>query len=262
MAEQLLPAENTPTPEEVVQMYAELLRNMYDKKSLSIFTFGKTGSGKSTLGKAIVGIDKDTDTPKEHYGWDPCLTKPQRYDRKVGNVDVAVIDSRGLFDGSADAQDDGTVRAMKLVLGPGSSGLGIRRGRGESGVIIVCIDMHERLDESTIKSLAALQQKVGIGVWAHVIIALTKADRFEAEKWLEEKPRKEGKAAYLKRRFEEEVNKRKKMLKMLFTRCNDETKSPDLAIGLTPEQYDELKIPIIPTSELQKKALIKLKWTK
>ena len=255
MAERSLPAESRSTPEEVVQMYAELVSNISEKKSFNIFTFGKTGSGKSTLGKAIIGDGKETATPEEHYGWDACLAKPRRYECKVGNVAVAVIDTLGLFDANADAQDDvdGTVRAMGLVFRKDekSSGLG--------GVIIVCIDMHERLDESSIKPLAALQQKFGSGIWAHVIIALTKADRFEAEKWLEGKPRREGKAAYLKRRFEEEVSKRKKWLKTLFTRCNDTAEeSADFAIGLTPEQYDELKIPIIPTSELKKQALTKM----
>ena len=55
----------------------------------------------------------------------------------------------------------------------------------DRGVIIVCIAMHEKMDDSTIKPLAALQNKFGYEIWTHVIIALTKADRFEAEKWLE-----------------------------------------------------------------------------
>ena len=162
---------------------------------------------------------------------------------------VAVIDARGLFDGHvhADAQDDDTVRAIGRVLDKDRRGLG-------SGVIIVCMAMHERLDESTIKTLVALQNKFGYEIWTHVIIALTKADRFEAEKWLEEKPGKEGKGAYLRQKFEEEVEKRRTMLKDLFTRGNDKAQ-PDCIIGLTPEQYDE---PIMPTSELQKKALKKM----
>ena len=252
MAVQSHPADGRPTPEEQVRMYTELLSNINGKKSVNIFTFGKTGSGKSTLGKAIIGVDTETDTPEEHYGWDACLTKPQRYQTKVGNVDVGVIDTRGLSDGLADAQDDGTVQAMGLVLRKDgkSSGLG-------SGVIVICMAMHERLDESTLKALVALQNKFGYEIWTHVIIALTKADRFEAEKWLEEKPKKESKAAYIRRRFGEEVEKRKMMLKELFTRGNDKAK-PDCVIGLTPEQYDELKIPIMPTSELQKKALRKM----
>ena len=68
------------------------------------------------------------------------------------------------------------------------------------------------------------------------------------------KPLKESKVAFLRRRFDEELDEHRMMLKELFTRGNDKA-NPGCIIGLTPEQYDELKIPIIPTSEFTNKAL-------
>ena len=216
----------------------QLLASIGEKKILKIFTFGKTGSGKSSLGSAIGGFPKDA-APKELYGWASNETKPTEFHREVGNVKVVVIDTPGLCDGLQSTNDEETVEKMKHVL-----------NNDCSGVIIICLEMHERMDESTMKPLIDLHQRFGLEIWPHVIIALTKADRYEKEKWLKEKPRGKSKAEYLKCRFAKEVEGRKAYLKAIFT--EDRFKS---RIRMTQSEYEKLQIPIVSTSQLEKEQM-------
>ena len=228
---------------------------MGEKKSFMIFTFGKTGSGKSSLGKAIVGVQeeaapKDQDgwapneakatrsAPKDLYGWAPNEAKATRFRAIVDSVDVVVTDTPGLCDGLQSTNDEETVELMGDVL-----------SNDCSGVIIICLEMHQRMDESTIKPLIDLHQKFGSGIWSHVIIALTKADRYEEDKWLKEKPSEKPKAEYLKCRFAKQVEDCKAYLKAIFT--EDRFKSM-CRIGMTQSEYEKLQIPIVPTSQLKK----------
>ena len=227
---------------EATRLYGTL-QQQDEKKSLTIFLFGKAGSGKSLLGKSIVGIDAE-DTPREVSGWSSCKTEETYFYTTVGNVDVTIVDTRGLCDGMKDANDDKTVRLMGEVL-----------NNDRSGVIIICLELHQRMDESTLKPMVFLHRQFGREIWAHVIIALTKADRYEKEKWLKDRPRGKSKAEYLVCRFYEEVRRCKQYLQMMFT--GDEMKS-ECRIGMTECEFEELKIPVIPTSQLGRTEIRKM----
>ena len=226
---------------EVTRLYGTLQQN--EKKSLTIFLFGKAGSGKSSLGKSIVGIDAE-DGPIEFSGWASLKTKDTHFRMTVGNVDVTIVDTRGLCDGLEDANDFETVQQMGDVL-----------NNDRSGVIIVCLEMHQRVDESTLKPLIFLHEQFGMAIWAHVIIALTKADRYEEGKWLDMCPRGKSKAEYLVCRFHDEVSICEDYLQAIFTL--DERKLK-YRIGMTKREFEELQIPVIPTSQLRRMEMRKM----
>ena len=64
-----------------------------------------------------------------------------------------------------------------------------------------------------------------------------------------------SKKQFLQIKFAEEVEKRKTSLKRLFT---DQVR-PSCRIGMTEEEFDELQIPVIPTSRLNKKSMDRMK---
>ena len=220
-----------------------LYGTLNERKNITIFLFGKAGSGKSSLGKSIVGIEAE-DVPREVSGWVPFKTEDTHFCTTVGNVDVTIVDTRGLCDGLEDAKDYETVQLMGDVL-----------NNDRSGVIIVCLEMHQRIDESTLKPLIFLHKQFGMAIWAHVIIALTKADRYEEDKWLENRPRGKSKAEYLVCRFHEEVKVRKQYLQTIFT---SEEMKPRYRIGMTKREFKELQIPVIPTSQLRRTEIRKM----
>ena len=103
------------------------------------------------------------------------------------------------------------------------------------------------MDESTLKPLIFLHRQFGRKIWPYVIIALTKADRYEEDKWLEDRPRGKSKLEHLVCRFNEEVRRCKRYLQAIFT---GEEMKPRYRIEMTKREYNELKIPVIPTSQL------------
>ena len=224
---------------EVTRLYDTL----NERKNITIFLFGKAGSGKSSLGKSIVGIDAE-DAPREVSGWAPSKTEDAYFRMTVGNVDVTIVDTRGLCDGLEDAKDYETVQQMGDVL-----------TNDRSGVILVCLEMHQRIDESTLKPLVFLHRQFGREIWPHVIIALTKADRYEEDKWLENCPKGKSRPAYLVHRFHEEVEICKRHLQTIFT--SDEMK-PRYRIRMTECEFEELQIPVVPTSQLRETEMSKM----
>ena len=129
------------------------------------------------------------------------------------------------------------------------------------GIIIICIKMYERIDESSMATLAMLHQKYGLRIWKHVVIVLTMADRYEEHKWLKLKlkpPKFEGSnSEFLIKKFRDEVDNRKNLLK---TYCTDKTLQPSCCIGMTDEdEFNNLKIPVLPTSQLKKHEMDRMK---
>ena len=82
----------------------------------------------------------------------------------------------------------------------------------------------------------------GRDFWFHVVIALTKADRYEAHKWL-------SKPAVYPLNFEKDLQNYRRVLKKKFTATADQVE-PSCHIGMTETEFDQ--IPIVPTSELNK----------
>ena len=65
----------------------------------------------------------------------------------VGKVILNVFDTRGTMDASPEAHEKATIEIVGNILD------------AEKGVIIICIKMYERIDESTLATLAMLHQK-------------------------------------------------------------------------------------------------------
>ena len=208
-----------------------ILEEAKREQVVNIAIIGKVGSGKTSIASAIVG--RDTDGSCE--GWESG-TKQIRsdFEMKVGQVTINIIDTRGTKDVVKDTRD----HDKEIVEIAGEI---VKTGKG---VILICIKMYERVDDSTLATLATLHKKLEITFWKHVIVALTFADRYEEHKWLKSNES-------LSKKFKEEVEKRKRLLKRYFTAANDEA-SPSCLIGMEDEDFDKLKIPVIPTSQLDK----------
>ena len=231
----------TFTDEELQRIKDEATR----PQTASIVTFGKIGSGKSSLALCIVGKDKDAFKSKEGFIADE--TRFDSVDVQVGQVTVNVIDTHGMMDpmmGPGTHNED----AIELV--------GAIATNESKGVIVVCIKMYERVDESTLMMLATLHKKFGESVWNHVIIALTNADRYEENKWLSQRFRK-SKKEFLVEKFAETVKERQKNIKEYFTADTKVKKS--CKIGMATESFNKLKIPIIPTAQLDEYEMKRMK---
>ena len=71
-----------------------------------------------------------------------------------------------------------------------------------SGVVLICVEMHRRTDVSTAETLALIHKNCSPEIWRFVVIALTKANQYPEETWLERKGRWELSSTVLKREFE------------------------------------------------------------
>ena len=165
----------------------------------------------------------------------------------VGNVILNVFDTRGTMDVSPEAHDRDTIEIVGNIFD------------AEKGVIIICIKMYERIDESTLATLAMLHKKYGLRIWKHVVIVLTMADRYEENKWLKSKEFKESeesKSEFVIKKFRDAVDNRKDLLR---TYCTNEALQPSCCIGMDKKDFDDLKIPVLPTSQLEKHEIDRMK---
>ena len=188
-----------------------------DALSVSMIMFGRVASGKTSLGSAIVG------TYMDKTGWRSSASTRQVH-IQVGKGSVNVFDTPGELTRFTDI--DPKLFDSKIV-------------------VIVCIDMNEQLNAYTLEALALLHKKFGWNIWFRVVIALTKADSYEKNKWFVSKSRFGSNRSVLTDRFAQELIKWKTGFKTFFT---DE-------IGMTEEEVDDLQIPIVPTAQLNKYAL-------
>ena len=193
------------------------VRRKEDALSVSMIMFGRVASGKTSLGSAIVG------TYMDKTGWRSSASTRQVH-IQVGQGSVNVFDTPGELTRFTDI--DPKLFDSKIV-------------------VIVCIDMNEQLNAYTLEALALLHKKFGWNIWFRVVIALTKADSYEKNKRFVSKSRFGSNRSVLTDRFAQELIKWKTGFKTFFT---DE-------IGMTEEEVDDLQIPIVPTSQLNKYAL-------
>ena len=198
-------------------------------QSVSIIMFGKSGSGKTSLSSAIANKEIDESTK----GWDSSAKSIRRVRIQIGEGSVNILDTPGVADTNLIGIDP------KLF--------------DSKVVIIVCINMYEGLDESTLEALAQLHKTFVWDFWFQVIIVLTKADCYEKHKWLISQTQPETED-YLKITFSEELEKLKIILRKAFTATANQA-PPHCHIGMTGDEFDDLQIPIIPTSQLNQQAL-------
>ena len=208
--------------------------------STSIVTFGKGGTGKSSLALAIAG--KENDLTKAKEGFRSVTKESDETTFQVENVTVKIIDTSGMMD-TESTRDDKTVHEISQML-----------TNDFSGVFVVCIDMYERLDSLTVQILAQINRRLGMQFWLHAVIALTKADRYEEDDWdkeweLENKKSNISKSDFYRKKFSETIEDRSSILKEVFTACREDVKE-SCFFDMTNDDYDRLKIPIIPTSRL------------
>ena len=150
------------------------------------------------------------------------------------------------LDASPEAHEKATIEIVGNILD------------AEKGVIIICIKMYERIDESTLATLAMLHQKYRLRIWKHVVIALTMADRYEEHKWLKSKGPKESKSKFLSDKFRKEITEREKQLKEYCIASNDNSLR-SCYIGMTEAEFVGLRIQVLPTSQLEKHEMERMK---
>ena len=186
----------------------ELQKKQERGNSLRIVTVGKGGVGKSSLIRDLLGPEAKQ-KPDVAGGWEPCTTTVQGYDIPVGKgVTVYVYDTRGVSDkggwnqppecetGNQPECETGNQPECEARNQPecymdvdhGTTVIGEICNNDINGVLLVCIPMHERLDEDTKKFLKNLHQKYGSQhIWRYTVITLTKADGYNGGEWLESK---------------------------------------------------------------------------
>ena len=214
----------------------KVLRLFQSSKSLFIFTVGKTGAGKSSLVGDILGPDAEK-KPSPKRGMQPATMGAESFEIPVGDVSVKIYDTRGMFDGCGGNHESETLRQISQIC-----------RNDVHGVLLVCIEMHQRLDKSTLETLALIHKRFGKEIWRCAVIALTKADRYPTTEWLESKKWWQREEPILKKKFEEDLSAAKKYLKSLLTGSRDV--ASECYIGLTEEEFEQLEIPILPASQL------------
>ena len=230
-------------PEEELLRTAQYVEEF--SKSLSIIAIGKTGTGKSTLVSDLLNPDA-ADKPVVKEGMEPGTNKTEGYTIQVGDVSVKVYDTRGLSDvtqkrDGTGHHDDETVAEVGKII-----------NNDLNGVVLVCIQMHERLDESTVETLARLHEMYGKKIWHHVVIALTKADRYLEDEWLESKKWHQTRRSILSTKFDESLCNAKESVRKCFK----------IHLEMKDKEYDDLGIPVLPTSKLNPKCMSKMEMVR
>ena len=224
----------------VVQNIKNILDAIGDsKKSFTIVAVGKPGCGKSTLIGDILGPHAKK-KPTVGSGKDPVTTETAVYKILVDDVSVDVCDTRGLFDTVGGDHEKETIGIVKEIC-----------TNDRNGVLLICMEMHGRSDVSTAETLALLHKNCGPEIWRFVVIALTKANQYPEENWLVSKGRWEASGTVLKREFESCLAENRQHIQRLFTDTTHIKES--CRIGMSIEEFEALRIPILPVARLHPK---------
>jgi len=147
------------------RVQTELSDWMKKSNSVSILVCGKTGTGKSTLVNGLVGKL----VAQEGEELDAMTSKVTNYDRKIGNIQLAIWDSPGLR--------DRTSREESFLAD-------IKTHCRDVDLFLYCIQMSETRFGSgsdDVVSMKKLTQTLGNDLWANAIIVLTFAQDIEEE---------------------------------------------------------------------------------
>lgn len=236
-------AKGIPLTSEMEKDIVELSEKISSiSKSLDIFFIGKAGSGKSTLCGDILGPDAKH-KPTGAMSPRPVTEDTESYQYPLkDDLLVTVYDTRGMLDGHAGGHEEKTIAQLIEVCNNDMM----------NGVVVVCIPMpyHGRIGAADLAPLSLLHKKVGKRVWDRTVIALTRADRYPKDDWLESKNILELEKTRLRRKFEDFLCETRDRLRECFT-ANEAKADPSCHIGMTEQEYDELKISILPTSTLK-----------
>ena len=194
-----------------------------DAPSISIIMFGNSRSAKTSLISDISGTYSEVRMDPSTSQLRVCIQTGQ------GSVNLFVMST--LF------TDDNLI---------------IDQLFDSKMVVIVCISMHDRIDSSILESLALLHRKFGLDFWFRVVVALTKADRYEEHKWSNSRFITKQ---FLKDKFASELEEWKTTFREIITATTVDQVEPSCHIGMTEEEFDDLQISIIPTSQLNQQAL-------
>ena len=186
---------------------------------------------------------------------------------QVDQVSVNIINACGMINTSdEDRHNDYIAQLVGATIVANES----------NGVVIICIKMHGQLDKHTLATLALLHKRFGEKFWKHAIIALTNANEYNEEKWLKSHKaelnfleslfeclfklccQRMTEGNVIERKFAGEMEKWKNDLREGFTATADQVQ-PNCHIGMTKKEFYQMKIPVIPTSQLGERALVKMK---
>lgn len=229
------------------QVNEEVERLEARTNELAIFTVGRAGAGKTQLLCDILGSSLPaTEKPKPATGMRPGTKQTTEYKIQVGRVNVSIYDTRGMWDACATGHEHQTATEIREK---------ICNGQG-NGILIVCLEMHERLNFDTIRTLSLIHTVCGEGIWRFAVIALTKADKYPSDRWLRTgiEPRKWWHmfitGPILRRHFLSCLENARNYIKEIFTST---TISNECQIGMSEDEFDRLNIPIVPTSTLDRR---------
>ena len=138
-----------------------------ESNTASIYTYGMGGSGKSSLIRELLGPAAKK-KPNVHSGAKSVTLKKETYVIPVGNVQVHVVDTPGMFVLGEEKRDGEIVKSTA----------GIWEDCDLGGILLICIPMHNRIDRSTSDLIGELNDMLGDTIWPYAIIALTKADDY------------------------------------------------------------------------------------
>ena len=110
--------------------------------------------------------------------------------------------------------------------------------------------MHRRADDATVKTLAKLHKECGPQIWNFAVILLTRANEYPSTNWLDSKRLWETSGTVLRRGFEKSLTEKREYIQHVFTA---KSLISECQIGLTEEEFETLKLPIIPVARLHPK---------
>ena len=226
-------------PQEIEERLVE------SSKRLHIFIVGKAGAGKTLLTVNLLGPSVQRLKTAPRPGW-RAVSSEDVYEISVGDVSVLIHDMPGYVVWS------GVHFALNKILDK----IGQIISNDAHYVLLVCIDMHQRVDESIVETFALIHRRFGKEIWRYAVIALTKADLYPKKEWLEQKRWWERERPILEKKFAVEFDDVKRYWRSFFTSTGAYAGS-EYRIGLTEKEFDDLAIPFIPTSILTSKDAMK-----
>ena len=134
-------------------------------EAMNILVIGKTGAGKSSLINAFFGreVAKERDgvTPQQHE-------TVEIHRGNVAGIDVTMVDTRGL--GDSETKNESILQEIKKIL----------KSAAEFDLILICIRMDARIDQSSVDAMHDVAQICGgAWFWKRAIIVLTFTNMFE-----------------------------------------------------------------------------------